>query len=122
VIETVAALGFAIPPLIVFEAVMHQGFWYQDGLLLPNWSIGVSENSWKTNEIGLYWLEHVFDKHTKDRTIGRYRLLILDSHGGDVSPEFDQYCLTHSIIVLCMPAHSSHLLQPLDEGCLVLKR
>jgi hypothetical protein len=31
--------------------------------------------------------------------------------------------MEHSIIVLCMPAHSSHLLQPLDVGCFaVLKR
>ncbi len=75
------------------------------------------------NEIGLFWLQNVFEKHTKDRTIGRYHLLILDGHGSHVTPEFDQYCLEHSIIVLCMPPHSSHLLQPLDFGCFaVLKR
>jgi hypothetical protein len=82
----------------------------------------VSENSWTTNKIGLWWLKH-FDKHTKGRTIGRYRLLILDGYGSHISPEFDQYCIEHLIIVLCMPAHSSHLLQPLDVGCFsVLKR
>lgn len=65
----------------------------------------------------------MFDKHTKDRSVGRYRLLILDGHGSHVTPEFDQYCLDQSIIVLCMPPHSSHLLQPLDVGCFsVLKR
>jgi hypothetical protein len=81
---------------------MHQASWYND--LPPEWVIGVSENGWTNNEIGLFWLEHVFDKHTKNRTIGRYRLLILDGHGSHVTPEFDQYCLDHSIIVLCMPA------------------
>jgi hypothetical protein len=50
-------------------------------------------------------------------------LLILDSHGSYVTPEFDQNCLDHSIIVLCTPPHSSHLLQPLDVGCFsALKR
>lgn len=40
-----------------------------------------------------------------------------------MNPEFDQYCLNHSIILLCMPPHSSHLLQPLDVGCFAtLKR
>jgi len=123
VIETVCARGLAIPPLIIFEAVMHQAVWYENGLLPYDWSIGVSENGWTNNEIGLTWLKIVFDKYTKDRTIGRYRLLILDGHGSHVTPEFDQYCLERSIIVLCMPAHSSHLLQPLDVGCFsVLKR
>jgi hypothetical protein len=27
------------------------------------------------------------------------------------------FCTEHSIITLCMPPHSSHLLQPLDVGC-----
>ena len=55
--------------------------------------------------------------------IGQYRLLILDGHGSYVMLEFNQYCLEHLIIVLCMPPHSSHLLQPLDVGCFsVLKQ
>lgn len=123
VIETICARGHTIPPLIIFEAVMHQAAWYENGLLPYDWSIAVSENGWTNSQIGLTWLKTVFDKHTKDRSIGRYRLLILDGHGSRVTPEFDQYCLEHSIIVLCMPPHSSHLLQPLDVGCFsVLKR
>jgi hypothetical protein len=122
VIEAICARGFAIPPLVIFEAVMHQAAWYADGLLPPNWVIGVSKSGWTTNEIGLYWLKH-FDTHTKDRMLGCYRLLILDGHSSHVTPEFNQYCIDHSIIVLCMPPHSSHLLQPLDVGCFsVLKR
>ena len=31
--------------------------------------------------------------------------------------EFDVYCKANNIAPLCMPAHSSHLLQPLDVGC-----
>ena len=88
VIEAICARGFAIPALVIFEAVMHQASWYEDGLLPPNWAIGVSENGWTTNEIGLWWLQH-FNKYTKDRTVGRYRLLILDGHGSHVSPKFD---------------------------------
>jgi hypothetical protein len=56
-------------------------------------------------------------------TVGRYRLLVLDGHGSYINPEFNQYYIEHSIIVLCMPAYLSHLLQPLDVGCFtVLKR
>jgi hypothetical protein len=65
----------------------------------------------------------VFYSHTKDRTKGVYRLLILDGHGSHVTPEFDLFCKDHCIITLCMPPHSSHLLQPLDVSCFAgLKR
>jgi hypothetical protein len=121
IVETVSSQGVLIPPLVIFEGIMHQRAWYQN---LPiDWTIGVSNNGWTTNEIGLFWLEKVFNRFTKDRTIGRYRLLILDGHGSHMTAEFDQYCRDHSIVVLCMPPHSSHLLQPLDVGCFaVLKR
>jgi hypothetical protein len=43
--------------------------------------------------------------------------LILDGHESHHSTEFELYCKSHNIITLCMPAHSSHMLQPLDVGC-----
>ncbi len=92
---------------------MHQAAWYEGGLLPRDWKIGVSDKGWTTNEIGLHWLKDVVDKYTKARAIGQYRLLILDGHGGHVTPAFDLYCNENGIIVLFMPQHSSHLLQPL---------
>jgi hypothetical protein len=54
---------------------------------------------------------------------GRYRLLVLDGHGSHLTAQFDRICAENDIIPLCMPAHSSHILQPLDIGCFaVLKR
>jgi hypothetical protein len=44
-------------------------------------------------------------------------MLIIDGHESHNSAEFQQYCKDQKIISLCMPAHSSHLLQPLDVGC-----
>ncbi|KAM5527928.1 transposase [Fusarium oxysporum f. sp. phaseoli] len=46
-----------------------------------------------------------------------YRLLILDGHESHHSIDFERYCEENKIIRLCMPPHSSHLLQPLDVGC-----
>jgi hypothetical protein len=43
--------------------------------------------------------------------------LILDGHESHHSVEFEGYCKENKIITLCMPAHASHLLQPLDVGC-----
>jgi DDE superfamily endonuclease len=88
-----------------------------------DWTIGVSENGWIDDKLGLIWLQNVFEKHTAHWTKGVYRLLILDGHGSYVTLEFDLFAKEYSIITLCMPLHSSHLLQPLDVGCFaVLKR
>jgi hypothetical protein len=76
----------------------------------------LSENGWTINEIGYEWIQH-FNKHLNSRTTGRYRLLILDGHESHISAQFQQYCKEHEIITLCMPPHSSHLLQPLDVSC-----
>ena len=43
--------------------------------------------------------------------------MILDGYESYYSTEFELYCQQNNIITLCMPPHSSHLLQPLDVGC-----
>jgi len=115
-IEAVNASGWALPPMVIFKGKVHMASWY--GKELPDtWLIGVSDNGWTTNELGFTWLQKLFEQYTAQRTVGRYRLLILDGHSSHATPEFDQFCEAHSILTLCMPPHSSHLLQPLDVGC-----
>jgi hypothetical protein len=41
-------------------------------------------------------------------------MLILDGHGSHVDIEFMWECRQHQIHLLYLPAHTSHLLQPLD--------
>jgi hypothetical protein len=116
IIQGINSMGWAIPPYIIFQGEKHLSAWYEDNGLPPGSVITLSPNGWTTNEIGYEWIQH-FDKHTKHRTKGRYRLLIIDGHESHISTQFQQYCKEHEIIALCMPAHASHLLQPLDVGC-----
>jgi len=44
-------------------------------------------------------------------------MLVLDSHGSYVTPEFDQYCIQNHIVTVFMPPNSSYILQPLDVSC-----
>ena len=116
VIQGINATGWTIPPFIILKARHHLSSWYKDGDIPQNWVIGVSENGWTTNELGLAWIKH-FDEHTKTKKVGIYRLLIIDGHESHNSLDFQKYCKDHGIITICMPPHSSHLLQPLDVGC-----
>ena len=122
VIECTSSYGWMVPPMIIFDGKVHISSWYTD-TLPRDWTITVRENGWTNDSLGLAWLTDVFEKHTKDRTKGVYRLLILDGHGSHSTAAFDLFCSEHSIITLCMPPHSSHLLQPLNVSCfVVLKR
>lgn len=108
--------GERIPPFVILQGKTHLANWYTDGTLPPRWQTGVSDNGWTTNELGVAWVKH-FDGSTKDSVRGTHRLLILDGHSSHSSVEFEEYCKEQKIICLCMPPHSSHLLQPLYVGC-----
>jgi hypothetical protein len=116
-IECINAMGWSVPSTIIFKGRVFIEGWYAEHGLPGDWRIELSNNGWTTDEIGLRWLQNCFIPASTPRTIGRYRLLILDGHGSHLTPQFDKLCEDNGIISLCMPAGSSHLLQPLDIGC-----
>jgi hypothetical protein len=116
VIQAVNATGWAVPPFIVVAGRYHLSSWYEDDTIPNDWRVRPSPNGWTSNEIGIDFIRH-FENHTKDRKSSVYRLLVLDGHESHVSGDFKLYCKEHNIITLCMPAHSSHILQPLDVAC-----
>jgi hypothetical protein len=121
-IEATNSTGWAIPSYIIFKAKKNVRLaWFDD--LPSDWRINISENGWTTDQIGLEWLKTHFIPSINGRSMGTYSMLILDGHGSHLTAEFDRTCTENKIIPICMPAHSSHLLQPLDVGCFaVLKR
>ena len=115
VIQAVGAQGRVVPPYIIVAGMNHLSDWYEDSPFPAEWRVTVTDNGWTTNEKGLEWVQF-FNQQTKP-TKGVYRLLILDGHESHHSVDFETYCKANYIITLCMPAHSSHRLQPLDVGC-----
>src|SRR6187402_939167 len=116
VIQAVNSVGYAVPPFLVMAGKNHLECWYNEVDFPPQWRAGVTSNGWTTNEMGIEWVYH-FEEFTAPRRVGVYRLLVLDGHESHHSVEFEEYCQEHNIVTLCMPPHSSHLLQPLDVGC-----
>jgi hypothetical protein len=64
--------------------------------------VSSSPTGWSNDDVGLAWLEQVFDRYTKQRS-GRWRLLILDGHGSHVTMEFIDYCDRHRIFLIILP-------------------
>jgi hypothetical protein len=122
VIQAINAEGQSIAPFIIGAGQYHLANWYRECDLPGDWVIALSQNGWTNNQLGLEWLKH-FNQSTREQSVGAYRLLILDGHESHHSADFERYCKENKIITLCMPAHASHLLQPLDVGCFaVLKK
>lgn len=116
VVNTINALGWALDPMFILKGKTVPS--YEDKIDLPStWIVKSSPNGWTDNELGLFWIKEVFDKQTRPRTKGQYRLLIMDGHGSHATPELDTFCMENQIILLYMPPHSSHPLQPLDVSC-----
>lgn len=76
---------------------------------------GISDNGWSNSEHGFQWLSTCFEPSTRPNS-NQHRLLIVDGHSSHLSVEIVEFCLNHDIDLLCLPSHSTHLLQPLDVG------
>ena len=112
-ITCISGEGFDVPPFLIVQGHFHLASWYTEGVLPDTWAIKPTSNGWTDNETGLDLIKH-FDKYTRARTKGGYRMLVLDGHESHQSVDFESYCKGNNIIPICRPSHSSHITQPLD--------
>jgi hypothetical protein len=76
--------------------------------------LATAPSGWSNDDLGLAWIEQVFDWLTKEKARCCYRLLIVDSHGSHVTMAFINYCDANKILLVVFPLHAMHSLQPLD--------
>ncbi|CAK5283406.1 unnamed protein product [Mycena citricolor] len=116
IIECVSADGEVLCPSVVFQGLRRDNRW---GANNPcNASISLSPNGWTDQELGTLWLKKDFDPQSAARldNPNDYRLLILDGHNSHCTYTFVSYAKDHKIIIICLPAHTTHALQPCDVG------
>jgi hypothetical protein len=119
---------------------------HQMNELFEDWAYGYSDNGWTDNEHGAEWLKFfdkrtdpgVYKLAERNNRLdgkggicrarngelywendiepGYWRLLILDGHGSHITLDFIEYAMDHKILILQLPPHTSHYLQPLDVG------
>ena len=113
-VETISAGGKTIPPMLILAgSVMLEKHFDND--LDDDTLIAMTATGYSNDIMGLEYLKH-FNKMTEKHTVGTYRMLVFDGHGSHLSDEFTWYCWQHDIIPYRLPAHTTHLLQPLDVG------
>jgi DDE superfamily endonuclease len=97
---------------VIFKGKKQNLAWMET---LEDGHIALSKNGWTDNELGLEWLQECFDPETRHIS-NRYRLLLMDGHQSHITNEALRFCIASKIIVLCLLAHTTHLLQPLNVG------
>jgi hypothetical protein len=76
-------------------------------------TVAVTDNGWFNDMMVMNYIKY-FNKYTEP--IGDYRLLILDRYGSHATFQFRKYAHDNKIILLYLPAYTTHRLQLLDVG------
>src|SRR4051794_36054649 len=103
-----------LSPLIIFKGKNLQSTWFYEQAP-DDWMAVTSKKGWTTDLLAMAWMEKIFEPQTRDKANGQHRILIVNGHGSHLTPEFLDYAEKHKIIVLLMPSHTSHILQPMDR-------
>ena len=114
VVECVCADGSTIPLLFIFKGEGINRNILPSDRVPTDWCFTSSSTGWTSNIHGLEWLQRCFDPATKEKAQGKPRVLFCDGHDSHITGNFISYCMAYNIILLVMPPHTSHLLQPLD--------
>jgi len=110
VVCAVSAAGSFIPPMFIFPRQRMASGLSTDGPIGAIYHC--SKNGWTTAELFLVWLKHFVENSTcsKEKPV----LLVLDNHASHISLEAYEFCRDHGIVMVSLPPHTSHRLQPLD--------
>ena len=105
------AIGNSIPPIFVFPRKRFKEHFMRGA---PVGSIGCANGSgWMQHEDFLIFLKH-FVQYARP-SIDKPVLLIMDNHDSHLHIDNIDYCKEHGIVLLTLPPHTSHRLQPLDR-------
>lgn len=110
IICAMSAAGTFVPPMFIFARQRMSPTLEKDGP--PGALYTCSKNGWTTEEHFVKWLEH-FCQHVKPNP-QRPVLLILDNHNSHSTIASYNFCKKNGIVVVSIPPHTSHRLQPLD--------
>ena len=110
ILTCVSASGYALPPFMIYPRKR-----ITDNLkvgALPGTSFHCSDSGWVNGELFVEWLKFFIKMIPPFRPV----LLLLDGHASHISIEVIELARSNDIHMLCLPAHTTHILQPLDVG------
>jgi hypothetical protein len=116
VLACICADGTVVPPAVIYPGKGALQSSWMEHLEVEKHQIfaATSPSGWSNDNLGLAWLEQVFERSTKSKARTFWRLLILDGHGSHVTMDFIEFCHANMVLLMVFPPHATHSLQPLD--------
>lgn len=116
VLACFSAAGDDIPPFIIYSKAYPGGVSYKTQGP-QNALYGWSDLGCINSELFKKWfLKHFLLHAPKERPL----LLIFDGHKSPVNLEVVEAARKEAVILVCLPSHCSHILEPLDTGLFAL--
>ena len=114
----ISAAGVVLPPALIYQSETGdlQDTWLEDWVPEQEAFFSSSANGWSLNVFRLEWLHKIFERYTAPIAGNRRCLLLVDGHNSHVNMAFVEACNKLRILLLILPPHSTHRLQPLDIG------
>ena len=109
-LASICADGSALPLGLIFTGKDNtiQSSWVED--IEPGKHsvfVTATPSGWTNDEVGLAWLEQLFNRYTKKKARRSWRLLIINGHGSHITMAFIDFCDRHKILLLIFPPHST---------------
>ncbi|CAF2130867.1 unnamed protein product [Rotaria magnacalcarata] len=111
VLLTISATGVCLPPYVIYKSKCLYDTWCPRNVIRGA-VFNRTESGWINEDTFFDYLENMFIPQTKH--IPRPLLLIFDGHTSHLSLKTARLAIENDIHLLCLPAHATHLLQPLD--------
>ena len=107
----VSASGHVLPPMMVYPRKKSVPENIREGAV-PGTVFANSDTGWINANLFLEWFKFFIQQIPSARPI----LLIQDGHTSHTSIELIELARDNNIHLLCLPPHTTHVLQPLDVG------
>ncbi|XP_072389487.1 uncharacterized protein [Diabrotica undecimpunctata] len=109
---TCNAAGQFAPPMIVYS---YQRVPRNIVEKVPaGWGIGRSDNGWMTGETFFEYIANVFHPWLMKEEVPLPVILFFDGHSSHLTLAVSEFASKNGIILICLLANSTHILQPLD--------
>lgn len=117
--ECISTAGRLLPTLVIFKGTTaFNDTWLPMGMSrekieLQGWAWWASNAGWTNHTLGLHWLKEVF-KTSITTPNGKRRILIVDGHSSQITPECIAFCIAHAMGLMVLLVHLLHVTQSLD--------
>lgn len=109
-----SASGERLPPYIVYKGKNLWSSWTRNGLAGTLYA--VSDSGWMERPHFLQWAKKLFIPSVASKLKTGPVILFMDGHASHINLALIELSREKNLILMCLPSHTTHALQPLDVG------